>query len=166
MEPVSLPVEFIRMAHRFRRIHMIDLFGEVSRGEFFVLDNLYKHEAQHPDAQGMYASDLAMAMRISPPGLSRLLKQLEAKGYIERVIDQDRRRNIYIRLTGPGRKTRHQIKGQMIAFSNRVVDGMGEDNLREMMRLCEQMMDIIEAEAKRMEGEQPDAQDHKIPEGS
>lgn len=165
MEPVSLPTEFIRMTHRLRRLRMIDIFGEVSRGEFFVLDTLFKHEMQYPDAQGMYASDLATAMHTSPPGLSRLLKGLEAKGLIERVIDRDRRRNIYIRLTESGRKMRHQIKGQMIVFSNRVIDGMGEDNLRQMIELCEQMMDIIEAEAKRMEGEKTDAQDHKVPEG-
>ncbi len=143
---------FMRNMHRFMRINFIDSLPGMSRGEYFLLEVLHEHELRHPKARGMYAGSLAEAVRMSPPGVSRLLKALEGRGYVARSVDEESRRNTFIRLTPAGDSAREQSRDKMQRFVNNVLKTMGPENMQTLLTLWSRLMDILENELKASEG--------------
>lgn len=155
MDAGTLMAEFFRVNQRLRKVHMTEAFAELPRGEFFALDMLWEHQAKHPAAEGMYASELAQVLRSSPPAVSRGLKALEQKGYIERRVDRADRRNTYIRITPLGNEARARTKRQMLAFTERIFTQMGEADIRRLIDLWNRLADVIEKEINQQDkGEQ------------
>lgn len=140
-----LPIDLLRVSHRFRKLHTMDAFDEMSKGAFFMLEVLHRHQKAHPESEGMYASDLAAHMRMSPPGVSRSLKPLEAAGYIRRSVDLEDRRNTYIALTDEGEAIRKRKKQEVLSFVKQVFEKMGEDNMRQLITLWNLLADTMEA---------------------
>lgn len=151
-----MPVELARLMQRFRRMRIMERFGESLRGEFFALDWLDRFEREHPEVPGMYVSALAAEMEMSAPGMSRLLKGMEAMGHIERTVDPQSRRNTYIHLTDKGRETLCRIRGRLCRYQERVASAMGEEELRQLTGLLSRLLDCMEQESNSLDdGEVP-----------
>ena len=132
---------------RLRRANFSLLFCRLTRAEFFVLE--YIHNAGptgRPDAGGIYVSELAAALRISPPAVSRTLGPLEDRGLIERHVDRADRRNTRIFLTPEGEQTRCEAAGRMQRFSETFVHRRGASDIDTLTRLLEKFVDIWEEE--------------------
>lgn len=139
-------ISFLHIMQRFRRLNLSSLFGNITRGEFFVMDMLLLNEQTPQGADGMYVSDLVARTKNSPPGVSRTLKALEQKGYLQRHVDSQNRRNTFIRLTPEGRHAVCHAKQQFEAFIARICATMGEDEIRQFLALFERLLHIIESE--------------------
>lgn len=127
---------------------MVEVFSDMPRGEFIALEVLEGFHTAHPEAKGMYVSDLAHKLHVSPPAVSRMLRSLEGKGYIERIVDLNDRRNIFIRLTREGSRVRDDKKREFIAFMEQVFARMGEENTRQLLALWDQLIVAMETQAK------------------
>lgn len=149
MECNGLPLQFTQIMQRVRRLKSVDLYTELTRGEFMVLETLKRQQQLRPKAQGVYVSALADEVHVSAPAVSRMLKNLEGKGYVERNVDREDRRNTYIRLTVAGGGAQARAKAHMHRLMSRVLDRMGEDNLRVMLAQCERLIEIIEDETRK-----------------
>lgn len=146
MNNKELQEDLIRALHRFGRLgtgQVIELEG-LTQGEFFSLGMLREHLKDRPE--GMYVWELAQHMRVSPPGASRLLRGMERKGYIERSVDREDRRNTYIRITALGGAAWDRTAGRVERFLDRVTGRMGAEDLRTLITLWNRLSDIIEEE--------------------
>ena len=138
--------EIFRALHRFGRLNtgqLIEMEG-LTQGEFFGLAMLHEHLKEHPE--GMHVRELADKARVSPPRVSRMLRDMEEKGLIERRIDRDDRRNTYITLTEAGEAARQRTAARLSTFLDRAVDRMGPENIRTMIDLWNRFADILEDE--------------------
>ena len=138
--------EIFRALHRFGRLNtgqLIEMEG-LTQGEFFGLAMLHEHLKEHPE--GMHVRELADKARVSPPRVSRMLRDMEEKGLIERRIDRDDRRNTYIFLTEQGEEAWNRTAARLSTFLDRVVDRMGPENIRTMIDLWNRFADILEDE--------------------
>ena len=135
-----------RALHRFGKRNtgqIIEMDG-LTQGEFFGLVMLREHLKEHPE--GMHVRELAGKARVSPPRVSRMLRDMEEKGLIERRIDRDDRRNTYIVLTEVGETARQRTTERISTFLDRVVVRMGLENVQTMIELWNQFSDILEDE--------------------
>lgn len=135
-----------RALHRFGKANtgqIVEMEG-LTQGEFFGLAMLHEHLKNHPE--GMHVRELADKARVSPPRVSRMLRDMEEKGLIERRIDRDDRRNTYITLTEAGEAARQRTAARLSTFLDRVVDRMGPENIRTMIDLWNRFADILEDE--------------------
>lgn len=148
VEEASLQSDFMRVASRFTRLHLVDIFTDVSKGEFFLLQILHQHRKGCADSQGMYVSELAAEMRMATPGVSRMLKSLEAKGYIERHVDEKDRRNTYICITQAGEDVRTGLMRHMSQLMDRVFEKMGYDEVRQLIALWNRLLEAMHEELK------------------
>lgn len=139
----------MRITNRFRKLHLLEVFSNISRGEFFVLEALHHHHAANPGVQGMYASALAQVMESSPPAVSRTLKALEGRGFIERTVDREDRRNTYVSLTSKGEAARRETKEHMAGYMENVVREMGPEDIRHLLTLLDKLIDIMEEEIQK-----------------
>jgi MarR family transcriptional regulator for hemolysin len=95
---------------------------------WFILSNL-KEEAwrtQH---------ELARALRIEGPTLTRHLDGLEQEGLVRRERDPSDRRAVRLELTDAGRAKHEEMKRAVIAFNKRLVAGLDEAELEELRGL-------------------------------
>lgn len=166
MDEHARQIDFMHVMNRFRRMHLADAFAGLSKGEFFTLEMLHKHRELHPEAAGMYVTSLANHTHMSMPAMSRLLKTLEQKGYIERTVDKEDRRNTYISMTAKGTKVRAGAVAQMQALTCRVIQKMGEEDMQQLFSLWHKLMDIMEAEIREIKAKgTKHVQDTEVPEG-
>lgn len=120
--------------------------GELTRGEYYLLNLISEHARCHPQAKGMYVSELAELMQVTPPAVSRMLRSLEQKDYIERVVDRADRRTTYIVLLPKGDAERCELERRALAFSGHVIDRLGEEDTASLLRIWGHLTDILAEE--------------------
>jgi MarR family transcriptional regulator, transcriptional regulator for hemolysin len=91
--------------------------------------------------------ELAHAMGIEGPTVTRHLDGFEAAGYVKRVRDRDDRRAIRVELTPAGERMFETLLEAAIAFNRRLTAGMSEQELKQL----QQTLDRLEAGVKTVE---------------
>ena len=107
--------------------------------EFFIMERI--RTSPEPD-NGVPVSDLGVGA--SKPAVSQMLNNLERKGYIERSIAPGDRRKIIVRLTREGETALLEAKSHLDKSLDALIELLGEDDYRELLRLMSRLMDIIE----------------------
>lgn len=139
MNQSDLASEFLR-----KMVHWIRLNGprkvrDLSRGELFVLQLLYKKRE-------LPAGELSAAMEISTARVATLLNSMERKGWVERLPDPQDRRKIRVRLTEAGEAVAAREKHRIHAYTEKVLAELGEADAREFLRILDRLIDISERE--------------------
>lgn len=151
MDSMQAQEAFLQAMNRLRKLSFSTM-ADMSKGEFFLLTLLQKERLARPERKGMYVSELARRMRVTPPAVSRMLRGLEQRALIERVVDREDRRTTYIVLTGAGEELRHTCALHMQEYSDRVVRRMGEEDLETLLRLWNRLLDIMSEELPARDG--------------
>lgn len=139
---------FMRVMHRLGRVSTAHISSdELNRGEFFCMGAICNTAKEHPEGGGIYVWELAQRMHVLPPAASRTLRELEEKGYIQRSVDREDRRNVRVAPTEAGLAIWTRAEQQAHIFGQRVLNRMGEENMAQLVSLCGRLCDIIEAES-------------------
>lgn len=146
MESMNLVKQFMKAMSRFRKMDYSVLHPGAGNGEFAALELISCHSRQQGALYGIYVSELLKVMDVSAPALSRLLRSMEQKGLCVREIDPDDRRSTCVHLTPAGQLARDRGHTLMLGFASRVVDGMGEEEFRQMIALWNRFGDVMESE--------------------
>ncbi len=77
----------------------------------------------------------ASKLGVSAPAVSRLLKNLESKGYITREVNPDDRRSIYISVTESGIEAMTECIIKSVQIVSEALADFSEEELRTMIRL-------------------------------
>jgi len=97
-------------------------------------------------------SDIRGYLSISKGAVSQMLGSLEKKGYINRDIDRNNRRNLIVTLTPEGRGV---LASQYDAFSGRlekIISRLGADDVKQMITIVNRMIEItneLDSESKQ-----------------
>lgn len=150
MEDLSMDMEkrTIRLLQVFQRIHRINFSAQlgISKGEFITLNILADYHKEHPKEEGVYVSYIAKKQGVANSQVSRMLKGLEEDGIIGRKVAKEDRRNTYVFLTNRGNQVLQEIKQRMEQHYCRVMERFGEENMEELIRLFNEMVNIMEEE--------------------
>lgn len=103
------------------------------------LQTIYAYSLRNPGTKGIYVSELASQLKVSSPAVSRTLRSLETKGYIERSADKNDRRSTLIRLTEKGDTVRKQVFTDICDYFDRVFDRMGPARMEQLIGLWDQL---------------------------
>ena len=109
-------------------------FG-LNSGDYEVLVRLSESEDQR-----LRMCDLAVALHLSPSGLTRRLDGLVKNGLVERVASPTDRRVMYAALTRAGRaKLEEAAPDHVASVRNNFFKGLTKDQIRELGDIFEQM---------------------------
>jgi len=90
------------------------------------------------------ATALAEATCLLPPSLSRILRDLEARGLVTRhPAPEDRRRSL-VSASAAGRETAATIAPEIEAVHAALVERFGHDRMEELQRLLKMLDDTVE----------------------
>ncbi len=129
---------------------------------------LYTSEIHLIDLAGRFPEEsmsaLASRLGITKGAVSQTVKKLEAKGYLERIFKKGNKKNVFIRLTGPGKnafdwhRAYHAVVNERI--SREIFRGGREDSeylwnilcrLEEIFDACPEIRHRITQEIRQQE---------------
>jgi MarR family transcriptional regulator for hemolysin len=131
MPPAGTPIG-LQLAHSAKHVGRAfnDALAEVggSVPTWFILTNLKGDEwrTQH---------ELARALRIEGPTLTRHLDGLEEEGLVVRRRDPHDRRAVIVELTEAGRAKHAEMLRAVQAFNRRLLAGLNEEEIDELRTL-------------------------------
>ncbi len=106
------------------------------KGENFLLSYLDEHGGC--STPGV----LREVLGVSAPRTAAMLRALEEKGMLRRCADSYDRRCVVVHLTELGRQTAEQMHTTLCAHVQRVLEQLGEQDSRELIRLLGRITEI------------------------
>ena len=91
-------------------------------------------------------SELAKKTRVLPSAISRTLKRLEEKGYVERTVNKNDRRNTYVEITDRGREVAQEVREIMRDYGEAVLSKFDEEELSMLISYLNNIYDIAKKE--------------------
>ena len=128
--------------HQFKKLNVSSIISGLSNSEFNAMGAIL---AMGENGQ-ITTTELAVKTRTLPPAVSRTLRGLEEKGYVERKTDTKDRRNTYVSLTEKGWEKAGEIKETMHDFGTSVISQMSGEELELMVRNLNKIYEISEKE--------------------
>lgn len=136
--------ELFQAMSQFRKLKFSDMFPNISRAEFFTMSMIM----DKGENGKITISELATKAHVLPPAMSRTLRGLENKGYVERNVNKQDRRNTYVELTEQGKKITLQTRTSMCEFGRAVMEQVDEDEIRRLVTYLNHIYEIADLELK------------------
>ena len=115
----------------FRKLNISSILPGVTQGEFCVLKAI-KLSNDGRSLGNVRISELAEKLELAPPSVSRTLNVLENRNLIEKIVDNEDRRNINIKLTDEGNVLLERIEDVLEDFAEAVTSQMEEEELEKL----------------------------------
>lgn len=115
--------------------------GEINMPEYILMREIADNSVAYN--RNTTLSDIREYLSISKSAVSQMLKSLENKGFINRQIDKNNRRNLIITLTSEGQE---MLKVKDIEFNerlNKITTALGESNITQMIAVITRMSNTI-----------------------
>ena len=136
--------ELFQAMSQFRKLKFSDMFPNISRAEFFTMSMIM----DKGENGKITISELATKAHVLPPAMSRTLRGLENKGYVERNVNKQDRRNTYVELTEQGKKITLQTRTSMCEYGRAVMEQVDEDEIRRLVTYLNHIYEIADLELK------------------
>ncbi|MBC8529739.1 MarR family transcriptional regulator [Christensenellaceae bacterium NSJ-44] len=144
---------WFRTMHRFRQLNLAEALRLIPQGEMMVLKTIKEIEKEQGE-QGCSVSGIARRLTISPPAVSRSVRHLREKGYLEAVTVERDRRGGYLKITPLGHEAMAQDLARIKAFMQRAVAHLEPGELDEFYRIFQKLYQGFCEEMERVRQEQ------------
>lgn len=134
--------ELFKAMHRFHKLRIGDMMPNVSGADFWTMRNIMD---KGEDGK-ITVSELARKTKVLPSAISRTIKGLEEKGYVERIVNKDDRRNTYVEMTEKGMEAAEEVREIMSDYGNAVLSKLDEDDLSQLISYLNNIYDIAKKE--------------------
>jgi len=95
--------------------------------------------------EGMHQHELAARVNLRPPTLTRILRHMEARGLVERRVDEDDQRSNRVYRTAAGRDAVASVRTVMAEEGREVFSVLTDDETRLLSGLLERVADRYES---------------------
>ena len=116
------------------------MFG-IAPGEFFTLGMIERH--QDSATGGVEASLIREVSQMSGPAVSQMLKALEKKSFIKRVMVQEDRRKVLVCLTQQGKEILSTSKKIFLSVVDKIYEDFGEEDTKKFIELLKRYQEIF-----------------------
>ncbi|OAB47607.1 MarR family winged helix-turn-helix transcriptional regulator [Paenibacillus antarcticus] len=90
---------------------------------------------KEPNTAGLRVSEISEILGVTSPTVTQLLKELDAKGFIERTMDQEDRRAVRIKLSKQGEVVIQEALSLTEASFNGLIQFLGEEESNQLADL-------------------------------
>lgn len=123
----------------FKGVNKAKLFSNLQinfKGENFLLAHLF--ESGGESAPGK----LAEFLNVSAARIAAMLRSLEGKGLVERVVDKKDRRCVTVKITESGIHLVGKLRAEMHTHASDMIDKLGEEDCTEFVRILKKIIRI------------------------
>ena len=143
--------QMLNIMHKISRMsHMKDVFSDVTKAEFFTMNIIYDFSRTHNDEKiyGITVTHIAKFLDMTAAAMSKMLRLIEEKGYVERRLDDKDRRAVYICLTQKGEKLIREERNRVNARISKIIEILGNEDTNELLRLLNKLADAMQTTKK------------------
>lgn len=108
-----------------------------SRGIWIILHYISKATDE------VCAGDISKTFNVSTARTTAALKTLVKKGYVETSVSTSDRRKVVVKITDKGRSVIKKCEDEQIEFMKLMIDKVGEDDLKEFLRIFVKINSIL-----------------------
>lgn len=148
----NLQTELVHSIFQFKKLISSGLGMDVAENkscinmsELILMNAIVNNTMDSENNVGL--SDIRRYLSISKGAVSQILGSLEKKGYINRDIDRNNRRNIIVTLTQEGRQVLECQYNDFCVRLENIVGRLGEDDAKQMIRILNRLI-VISSELK------------------
>lgn len=134
--------ELFKAMHQFHKLRLGDIMPDISGADFWTMRNIMD---KGEDGK-ITISELAKKTRVLPSAISRTLKRFEEKGYVERTVNKNDRRNTYVEITDRGREVAQEVREIMRDYGEAVLSKFDEEELSMLISYLNNIYDIAKKE--------------------
>lgn len=137
-----------KLIESLAKIYYMEAFSQLTeflQGELYVLHFLSQNKGME-----INPSILSDKLHISRPRITAALSALRIKGYVETEMSEDDRRRILVILTKEGLIFIENKQKNVERNFELFVEGLGEENVTELIRLVELTVDIMTPKGKNI----------------
>ncbi len=146
-ENMSYSQKFAAIIARLHKLKFGNMLTGISEIEFKTMSAI----SRISNSGDVKVSDIARYLELSAPAVSRTMKSLEEKEYIERHTDKQDRRNTFVKLTAKGEE---QLKAWMKIFeefSEAIFARLGDEKSNQLLEDLEAFVKASKEEMKARE---------------
>ena len=117
------------------------------RNEYFMLKPLMTAkilQLLNIDKDGTPSMKLGPKMGMEPRSLTRMIKSLEEKGWIEKRMDNSDKRMVNIHLTETGKKMRNLSRSSVIKFNKTIQEKINNSELKTCFKVLGEINQLID----------------------
>ena len=152
--------EIFSIFNRFHRLKISSILPGVSSVEMGTLKTIEhcrkekelaakETDAKEPDSKSIDAKVTARYMRVAAPAVSRTLRSLEEKNYVERMVCEGDRRNVYVRVTEEGKEVLNECNRILSELLKSVTEKMGEEDMNRLIGYLNKLEQTAELEIEK-----------------
>lgn len=132
--PQDVCAKIIHSMETLSNIRPDGIIKDITASEFSVLCCVVEYPRKHAGAPACVA-DIAAQMGVSVPAVSRTLRSLQEKGWIERNVDEADRRSVRVTATPAGEENMRRNFRLVVDALNRIMSVFTEDEMRTIAEL-------------------------------
>lgn len=123
--------------------------GQIPQGSFYMLHSIEGkgkiYELEGEDSfKGITVSELSDILKVSKPAVSRMVSDLENKGYIRRITTKSDRRLVYVSISPQGKKMIEEAMNESKIALKYIIHELGEKDTEDLIRILNHLHTIIE----------------------
>lgn len=122
----DLAQRMFQLVYNMARLANWDHLPMMSKSEYVLLRKINNYQMEN---HRLTLSQIAQELKLSSPAISRTVKNVEAKQWIVREIDEDDRRNSFIELTALGSKEITKANAIIHNLLNESLNKVGEEEV-------------------------------------
>ena len=146
-ENMSYSQKFAAIIARMHKLKFGNMLTGVSEIEFKTMSAI----SRISKSGDVKVSDIARYLELSAPAVSRTMKSLEEKEYIERQTDKQDRRNTFVKLTIKGEEQQKAWMKSFEEFSEAIFARLGDDKSNKLLEDLEAFVKASKEEMKARE---------------
>lgn len=143
---------FFRIGGQMKTNFTMALHG-MPRSEFFALHQIREQARQQADGN-VRVSNLVRVFHTPASGVSRTLRVLEQKGYIERMADPNDRRKACVHLTEQGQETLEACFIRFCSSFDMLLQQLGEEKCLHMIAMMQDLEAALETQNQMLKNGQ------------
>ena len=125
-----------------KSINIDNIFKSFEKADYLFLYSI-KHCMENSEiADGVYLSDLAEYMNMPMPDISKAIKKLEQKGYVEWHTDEKKERTYITPTTKAVSDMRNQRESLVSAYG-KIVDNIDDNDLKTTIETIAKIRNIL-----------------------
>lgn len=124
----------LRSMERLSRIRPDGVILGMTPTEFSVLCCAEQFPKKHGGTPATVA-DIAAMMGVAVPAVSRTLRSLQFRAWIERAVDESDRRSVRVTITEEGRENLRENMSRVVESMNSILSVFTEDEIRTIAKL-------------------------------
>jgi transcriptional regulator, MarR family len=146
-ENMSYSQKFAAIIARLHKLKFGNMLTGISEIEFKTMSAISRISM----SGDVKVSDIARYLELSAPAVSRTMKSLEEKEYIERHTDKQDRRNTFVKLTKKGEEQQKAWMKSFEEFSEAIFARLGDEKSNQLLEDLEAFVKASKEEMKARE---------------